>query len=199
MKSLAIEREYGTGGLLIGKEIAKINGIPFYDEQGIILEAEKKGCKLTLLKEYEQTKKESILYNIAMIANQYETHKIHTDNLIGELFQEIKETVIEICNKGPAVFVDGAIGGILDGSEDLIKVFICGNDKEKEYYLHQCKVVSMQDDMQELMKGKDCQRSDYYRILTNKEWKNHCNYDLIYDVSKILKDDIIDQLNECME
>ena len=108
MKSLAIEREYGTGGWELGKRIAEIKDIPFYDELGIITEAEKMGYKLTLLKNYEEKKKESILYNIAAIANHEAELKIEAEKMIQELFQELKETIEKLHDREPAVFVGGS-------------------------------------------------------------------------------------------
>lgn len=71
MKSLAIEREYGARGGLIGAQIAKIRNIPFYDENGVIEEAIKQGHELTLLKNYNKNRK-SILYSMAMNTKQQE-------------------------------------------------------------------------------------------------------------------------------
>ncbi len=140
MKSLAIEREYGTGGWELGKRIAEIKGIPFYDELGIITEAEKQGFKLTLLKNYEEKKKESILYNIALIANHEAELKIEVEKMIWELFQELKETVKRLHGRESAVCVGGAVCGILDKTDEFMKVFLHSSRSDtKSAYLHQHK------------------------------------------------------------
>ena len=43
MKSLAIEREFGSGGREIGRLVAKLAGIPCYDGELLIKEAESRG------------------------------------------------------------------------------------------------------------------------------------------------------------
>ncbi len=200
MKSLAIEREYGTGGWELGRKIAEIKGIPFYDELGIITEAERMGYKLTLLKNYEEKKKESILYNIAVIANHEAELKDEVEKLIRELFRELKETVAQLCAREPAVFVGGAVCGILDESDDFLKVFLHSSRSDiKSVYLHQCKGTFPNVEVGRIMTNKDKQRSIYFRMLTHKEWKNTENYDLTYDVSKITKETIVNTVCEEMD
>ena len=200
MKSLAIEREYGTGGWELGKRIAKIKGIPFYDEQGIIIEAEKMGYKLGLLKNYEEKKKESILYNIAAIANYEAELKIEVEKMIREMFQELKETVEMLYGREPAVFVGGAVCGILDKTDDFIKVFLHSSRSDtKSAYLNQHKGDFSNVEINRLMENKDKQRGIYFRMLTHKEWKNVENYDFTYDVSKITKETIVNAVCEKMD
>lgn len=200
MKSLAIEREYGTGGWELGKRIAEIKGIPFYDELGIITEAEKMGYKLTLLKNYEEKKKESILYNIAAIANHEAELKIEVEKMIQELFQELKETVEQLHGREPAVFVGGAVCGILDKTDDFMKVFLHSSRSDiKSAYINQHKGVFPNVEISRLMENKDKQRGIYFRMLTHKEWKNPENYNLTYDVSKITKEIIVNAVCEEME
>lgn len=192
MKSLAIEREYGTGGWELGKKISEELGIPFYDERSILLEAEKKGKKLSLLKEYEQKKKDSILYNIAMIVDCNNDSKHTTNSALKELFLEIKDTVIDIHNRGPAVFVGGAVSGIVDDKDDFVKIFLFhGNHKNES--LHEPGGTK-----NAFMIRKNKQRSSYYHMMTNKEWINKDNYDYLFDLSKISQDRIQRLLNEKM-
>lgn len=192
MKSLAIEREYGTGGLEIGKMVAKEKGIPIYGELDIIKEAEKMGCKLTLLKDYEEKKKESILYNIAMIANFKDEQKLQIEGLMQELFVELEETSFRLHQKGPAVFIGMGISQSAKMQEDFVKVFIQGSADVKIAYLHKGKV---HNEIEKTMQIKDKQRSAYFHLLTHKEWKKDENYDFTFDVSKITREDIAKKIS----
>lgn len=58
--------------------------------------------------------KECILYNIAAIANHEAELKIEAEKMIQELFQELKEVIEKLHDREPAVFVGGAVCGILD-------------------------------------------------------------------------------------
>lgn len=191
LKSLAIEREYGTGGLELGKKIAETKGIPFYDENAIISNAVKMGHKLTLLKNYEEKKKESILYNIAMIAEREAELKAEIERMIQELFQELKETVVQLHTKEPAVFVGGAVCGIMSNPDDFVKVFLrAGRTGDKCNYLQKGNKQYSNAEIRNIMAKKDKERSIYFRMLTQREWDETKNYDLVYDVSKVNRNTI---------
>ena len=46
MKSLAIEREFGSGGREIGMRVAELAGIPYYDGELLIKAAEAQGVSI---------------------------------------------------------------------------------------------------------------------------------------------------------
>ena len=60
MKSLAIEREFGSGGREIGKKVAELAGISCYDGSLMAQVAEAKGISLDMLKEYDEKKTGSL-------------------------------------------------------------------------------------------------------------------------------------------
>ena len=102
MKSVAIEREFGSGGRDIGIRIAKEAQIPYYDGQLLIEAAKGYGIEIAALKEFDENKVGSFLYNIAMMAgyNQYENMA-----KINEIFYGMKETIKNLHAEGPAVFI----------------------------------------------------------------------------------------------
>ena len=63
MKSVAIEREFGSGGRDIGIRIAKEAQIPYYDGQLLIEAAKGYGIEIAALKEFDENKVGSFLYN----------------------------------------------------------------------------------------------------------------------------------------
>ena len=54
MKSVAIEREFGSGGRDIGIRIAKEAQIPYYDGQLLIEAAKGYGIEIATLKEFDE-------------------------------------------------------------------------------------------------------------------------------------------------
>lgn len=55
MKSLAIEREYGSGGQDIGIKVAKKLGIPYYDSKQLSKAADRYGININELLDCEET------------------------------------------------------------------------------------------------------------------------------------------------
>ena len=128
MKSMAIEREFGSGGRDIGIRIAKEAQIPYYDGQLLIEAAKRYGIEIADLKEFDENKVGSLLYNIAMMAgyNQYENMA-----KINEIFYGMKETIKSLYAEGPAVFIGRCSTEILKSCEDVVTVFVRCSDKEK--------------------------------------------------------------------
>ena len=63
MKSVAIEREFGSGGRDIGIRIAKEAQIPYYDGQLLIEAAKGYGIEIATLKEFDEKDRKSTRLN----------------------------------------------------------------------------------------------------------------------------------------
>lgn len=83
MKSLAIEREFGSGGREIGMRVAELAGIPYYDGELLIKAAEAQGVSIELLKTYDEQRTGSFLYDIAAFSDYARNRK----NTVYELFE----------------------------------------------------------------------------------------------------------------
>ena len=180
MKSVAIEREFGSGGRDIGIRIAKEAQIPYYDGQLLIEAAKGYGIEIAALKEFDENKVGSFLYNIAMMAgyNQYENMA-----KINEIFYGMKETIKNLHAEGPAVFIGRCSTEILKSCEDVVTVFVRCSDKEN---------VDTMQKARRLMDRKDWGREKYFKFWTKKDWKDEKNYDLVLDTAKF-------SLEECSE
>ena len=66
MKSLAIEREFGSGGREIGMRVAELAGIPYYDGELLIKAAEAQGVSIELLKTYDEQRTGKSNYDILL-------------------------------------------------------------------------------------------------------------------------------------
>ena len=190
MKSVAIEREFGSGGRDIGIRIAKEAQIPYYDGQLLIEAAKGYGIEIAALKEFDENKVGSFLYNIAMMAgyNQYENMA-----KINEIFYGMKETIKSLYAEGPAVFIGRCSTEILKSCEDVVTVFIRCSDKEKRVQrIFDKENVDTMQKARRLMDRKDWGREKYFKFWTKKDWKDEKNYDLILDTAKL-------SLEECSE
>ena len=179
MKSVAIEREFGSGGRDIGIRIAKEAQIPYYDGQLLIEAAKGYGIEIAALKEFDENKVGSFLYNIAMMAgyNQYENMA-----KINEIFYGMKETIKNLHAEGPAVFIGRCSTEILKSCEDVVTVFVRCSDKEKRVQrIFDKESVDTMQKARRLMDRKDWGREKYFKFWTIKDWKDENNYDLILD------------------
>lgn len=166
MKSLAIEREFGSGGREIGMRVAELAGIPYYDGELLIKAAEAQGVSIELLKTYDEQRTGSFLYDIAAFSDYARNRK----NTVYELFEGIRRTMVNIELKGPAVFIGRCSTVILGESPRVLKSFIYSSDTEKRVErIIRTENVS-ETDAKYLMQKKDRDRKNYFRFWTQKEW-----------------------------
>ena len=64
-KLVTISREYGSGGRLIGKVVAEMLGVPFYDKEIIDMAVEQSGLSREVIETAELRAKNSISYSLA--------------------------------------------------------------------------------------------------------------------------------------
>lgn len=182
MKSLAIEREFGSGGRDIGKRVAQLAGIPYYDGQMLIKEAEAKGVPLDLLEEYDEQKTGSILYNIALFANY---NQDMNQSKIYEVCCGIQDTIRDLEMQGPAVFIGRCSTEILRGTPDVLRAYIYSSEEEKKIQRIVRTERVTEEEARKLMAKKDRQRSAYFKFWTRKKWEDRRNYDMELNTAEL--------------
>lgn len=185
MKSLAIEREFGSGGRDIGKRVAALAGIPYYDGEMLIKEAEAKGVALDILEEYDEQKTGSILYNIALFANY---NQDMNQSKIYEVCCGIQDTIRTLEMRGPAVFIGRCSTEILKGNPNVVRTYIYSSEEAKklERIIRTERVTA--EEARKLMNKKDRQRNAYFKFWTQKKWEDRKNYDMELNTAELSPD-----------
>ncbi len=191
MKSLAIEREYGSGGRDIGIRIAEKLGIPYYDSKMLAKAAAKYGLNINELLDCEENGNGDFMNDLSRAANFIK----NTDSsefygsLTGttELIKHLKE-------KGPAVFIGRCSTEILKYRPDIIRVFIySSSEKKKIRHIIQTEQVS-EEQAKTLLKKKDGNRKNYFRFFADKDWRDRNNYDMELNTDMISPEECVELL-----
>ena len=191
MKSLAIEREFGSGGREIGIQVAEKAGIPYYDSNLLLEAAEKYGISIGKLQDYDEAGSGSLLYNLAMAVDY--TQGIDRSEVY-EIQYGVKETIKQLQRNGPAVFVGRCATEILKYRPDVVRTYIySSNEKKKISRIMRTEELS-EEQARKLMAKKDRSRKNYFRFFTEKDWKDRNNYDLELNTDMISVDDCSDIL-----
>ncbi len=185
MKTLAIEREFGSGGREIGKRAAALAGIPYYDGEMLIKEAELKGVSLDLLEEYDEQKTGSILYNIALFANY---NQDMNQSKIYEMCCGMQETIRELEMQGPAVFIGRCSTEILKDNPNVVRTYLYSSEEETKIERIMRTEEVTREEARKLMAKKDRQRSSYFKFWTQKKWDDRRNYDLELNTAEFSPD-----------
>ena len=97
MKSLAIEREFGSGGREVGMKVAALAGIPYYDSALMVKAAEANGISVGMLEEYDEKRSGSFLYDLAAYTSYAQGGG---KNSIYELFSGMQKTIEKLATEG---------------------------------------------------------------------------------------------------
>ena len=182
---ITIERQYGSGGHLIGEKLAESLGIPFYDSELIKVAAKESGICEEIFESFDEKPTTSFLYSLVMdpYSLGYNSNSFDLP-LNHKVFLAAFDTIKELASKGPCVFVGRCADYALEDFDNCISVYVHApfEDRikriENEYGIPNGKSKEM------LMK-KDKQRSSYYNYYSNKRWGDVDSYDMCLNSSML--------------
>jgi len=157
---LAINREYGSGGRLIGRRVAEELGIGFYDKELIALAAEESGMSENVIQANEDTRSSAFAYltsegSLALPIPE-------------QVFVAQSNVIRRIAETESAVIIGRCAGYVLKDNPYAIKAFV---HAPFDYRVAFAKArYESQADMAAYVKRTDRQRKSYYEYYTQEEW-----------------------------
>ena len=120
---ITIERQYGSGGHLIGEKLAESLGIPFYDSE-LINVAAKEICE-EIFESFDEKPTTSFLYSLVMdpYSLGYNSNSFDLP-LNHKVFLAAFDTIKELASKGPCVFVGRCADYALEDFDNCISVYV---------------------------------------------------------------------------
>lgn len=193
---ITIERQYGSGGHLIGEKLAESLGIPFYDSELIKVAAKESGICEEIFESFDEKPTTSFLYSLVMdpYSLGYNSNSFDLP-LNHKVFLAAFDTIKELASKGPCVFVGRCADYALEDFDNCISVYVHApfEDRikriENEYGIPNGKSKEM------LMK-KDKQRSSYYNYYSSNKWGDQNAYDLCLNSSYLGIDGSVDLIKK---
>ena len=172
---ITIGRQFGSGGLLVAKEIGARLGIPVYDNELIMKAAQDSGFDVEFFMRSDE--KKSIFSLSALFSSS-------TDNCMSDsgLFNMQCETIRRIAEQGPAVIVGRCADYVLRDDENMISVFLTSPLEARVERVMQRDGLSYEEAMEKIEK-KDRSREDYYNYFTFGNWGVASTYNLCIDSS----------------
>ncbi len=182
-KIITIERQYGSGGSIIGKLTAEKLGIKCYNRQILEMTAEKCGLAPESLETAEENVPTSFLYSLLMSANPSRSIE---DNLplSDKVFLMESRIINEIADIEDRFVLVGRCGSYVLEDRGCFSVFIYAPVENrieravKEYGIPQNKAES-------IMKKADKRRETFYNVNTGKLWHDKDQYSLCLNSSEL--------------
>lgn len=176
---ITISRQFGSGGRFIGEEVAKQLGISYYDKNIIEKIAEKSG----LAPEYIE-KNGELSPGRGLFSYAFSGRDLTGKSVEDELYEVQRKIILELVQKGPCVIIGRNADYILRDRDDVVNVFICGNQPEKQQRI--CKLYDVSEkEAIKLMKEVDKRRMANYNFYTDQKWGQASNYSLCLNSSQL--------------
>ena len=170
---ITIARQHGSGGRLIGKRLAELLDIPYYDKELIFLTAKKTGFAADFVKEVEEKQNVSLLYSLYNATN---TQSVY-DQAQTAQFNVIRE----LAAKGSCVIVGRAADCILREDPDCVRVFVHAPLKERIRRATEEYKEDMGGNAERTLQKKDKARATFYNVYSTYNWGDTRNYHLTLD------------------
>lgn len=168
---ITIAREYGSGGRLIGKRLAELLGVPFYDKEIIALAAEQSGLSEEFMRQHDQKKKP-----LSFMHNLYVSNK--SLPITEQIFQAQCQVIRDVAEKSSCVIVGRCADHVLAENPLCLKVFIQAPAAEKNRRI--IEEYHEQTETPEAYAAKmDKERAAHYNFFTLEKWGERKNYHLI--------------------
>lgn len=184
---ITISREYGSGGHLIGQQIAEHLGIPFYDNSLIELVAKESGFSEDFISEKEQNLPSHMLYQL--ILQDYESPINKSLSPSDALFVAQSRVIRRLAQKGASVIVGRCADYILRDFPNCIHVFLHANMAYKiTHAIHEYGIDP--ENAAHTITQINKSREAHYNHYTGKRWEDTNHYHLTCDTSMIDNDEV---------
>lgn len=181
---LTIEREYGSGGTKIARQLAEATGLACYGEEILDEVSHRLHIGVDEIQNYEETTTNSFLYSLYVVAkaSSGQTDMLNTQ---GRIFAEEQNVIRNMAEKGRAIFVGHCACRALDNREGVINVFIRCSDYEMKRAMIRDEYGIAEKDIEDTRKRYDRKRSNYFNAYTGEKWDSSSNYDIVLDSANL--------------
>lgn len=181
---ITITREYGSGGRILGRMVAKALGIKYYDKEIISMAAEESRLPAKYIEENEQRVSSNYLFHIIM--QDYEAPIERSLSSADAIFVSQSRVIRRIAREQSCVIIGRCSDYVLNDypASSIIKVF-CYTTLEKA--CQRCVDVYHMDpeNIQTKVANTNRARINHYLHYTNHKWGDPHNYNLMINTASI--------------
>ena len=175
---ITINRMFGSNGRLIGKTLAENLDIGFYDKELIDMAAKKNNIPFDTLAKVDEKKASQWVFPV-------DSELQFTDNfsfvpMNDVLYDLQRKIILSLPQKEDCVIVGRCADAILEGSADLLKVFVHADFEKRAKRIVE-KYGETEEPTEKRLRDKDKRRALYYQFYTDLEWGNMNHYHIILD------------------
>ena len=185
---VTLGRQFGSGGRTIGKRLAEELGIEFYDKELIKIAAKESGIADSFFEKADERGGAKAMFGAFSLGGVGMGGTMFfqgNDYLSGESLFKIQSDVIrKIAAEKSCVIVGRCADYILRGDPDCIKIFVCGEERDRIRRIMKYAGITKVGEARAQMQKADRTRADYYNYYTDKVWGASDSYDLCINSSR---------------
>ncbi len=179
-----VGRQLGSGGHIIGQELAKEFGCTFYDKEILNLAAKESGFSEKFFEQHDEHWRsfKSLFHLHAQPSgdNSFYPNRFSQESLF--LFQA--DAIRKAADASSCVFVGRCADYILRDYPNVVNLFITADMEERLARVmerHQCD----EEAARKIISSKENSRASYYNYFTGKKWGHAESYDLCVNTSML--------------
>ncbi|MDR1942044.1 MAG: cytidylate kinase-like family protein [Endomicrobium sp.] len=180
--AITIARQYGSGGLVIGKKIACDLGVSFYDKELIEIAAKKSGLGKEFIEKSDEKLNLMGFFGGVSGAIFSSFGLEYGQNINDSVFQIQSDIIRALARKESAVFVGRCADYVLRDCAGALNVFICANLQDRIETVSRKRSITQEQALKEI-EISEKERNKYYSYYTNIERGCACHYHLCINSS----------------
>lgn len=181
---ITIGRQFGSGGRELGRRLADLFGIPYYDKELIAAASKESGIDPEYFEKADEqipgTLIRALTANLIMGGGAARgQHALAGENI----FKFQSDVIREVAQSGSCVVVGRCADYILRDEPLCISTFIYASTEDRIERIMRCHGARSPKEAAEMMRRIDKKRAAYYDFYTDKRWGAAISYDLCIDSS----------------
>jgi hypothetical protein len=182
---ITIGRQFGSGGREIGRRLADLFAIPYYDKELIATASKESGLDPEYFEKADEKVPSTLMQALSASLMMGSGAMRNPGNaLAGEnIFKFQSDVIREVAAAGSCVIVGRCADYILRDEPLCISTFIYASDDDRIARIMRCHGAQTPKEAIEMMRRTDRKRAAYYDFYTDKRWGAATSYDLCIDSS----------------
>ena len=189
---ITIGRQYGSGGREIGRMVADVLGIKYYDKELLTEAAKSSGVCQEMFEAVDERTPSffSNLWSFNLGFNSGAYLLGNTPLSDDRIYTAQCAVMRELAEKSSCVIVGRSADYVLRNNPRLVSVFIHASLEARVKRIMGRGDCETEDAARSLAAKKDKLRSSYYNFYTDKTWGDAASYDLSIDSSKLTSEEV---------
>lgn len=195
---VTIGRQFGSGGRILGKTVAKKLGIDYYDKELLFEAAKKAGVSEEFFKKSDEKFPKFLngIFSFSMGYNPYTFYAGSTSISDDNLYRAMSELIHSLAEKSSCVIVGRSADYVLRDHPRCINVFVHAPIEERVKRIMARGDSLTPQQARSLAEKTNKLRANYYNFYTDKTWGDAKTYDLTIDSSQMPMDDVAEVVCE---